>query len=272
MKMVKTTYISSLLLIILLTLGACNNIEKLQKSKDFTGMLKKANELYDAKKYSDANILYETLLPVFKGTSTFEDLYYKYAYTFYNQKNYIAASYHFKSFTEFFSKSTRAEECEYMMCICLHKMSPSDDLDQTTTAKAIASLQTFLNNHPESKHAEEANKIIDEARLTLESKEEKSAALYYRINQFRAAGVAYKNLIKKFPDSPKGDFYQYMVMVSNYKFATLSVNAKKEERFNQALSDYNELLENFPKTNYKNEADKLKTTIFADLKTLKQQQ
>ncbi len=253
----------------IIALTSCKSgVEKIQKSKDFAFMLTKANEYYDAKKYADANTLYETLLPVYKGTSTFEDLYYKYAYSFYYQKNYLTASYHFKSFTEYFSKSTRTEECEFMTCLCLHKMSPDMDLDQTTSSKAVAALQTFLNNHPESSRAEEANKIVDEARALIEQKEEKAANLYYKISQFRAAGVAYKSLIKKFPDSHRGDYYQYMVLLSNYKFASLSINSKKEERYNQALSDYNELLENFPKTSFKNDADKLKNTIFADLKNI----
>ena len=61
------------------------------KSKDFEYKLKKAEEYYTAKKYRYAEQLYLELFPVYKGTEKFEELYYKYAYTAYYQKNYMDA-------------------------------------------------------------------------------------------------------------------------------------------------------------------------------------
>lgn len=50
------------------------------------------------KKYKQAEQLYIELFPVFKGTEKFEDLYYKYAYCSYFQKNYEDAENLFKGF------------------------------------------------------------------------------------------------------------------------------------------------------------------------------
>ena len=74
------------LLTMVISQTACNDIEKIKKSTDQNYKLSKANEFYDKKKWEEANVLYEELLTVFKGTKQFEDLYYKYAYSFYNQK------------------------------------------------------------------------------------------------------------------------------------------------------------------------------------------
>ena len=49
--------------------------------------LKKPTNITQAKKYNNAQNLYEELFPVFKGTQKFEDLYYKYAYCFFYQKH-----------------------------------------------------------------------------------------------------------------------------------------------------------------------------------------
>jgi outer membrane protein assembly factor BamD len=38
-----------------------------------------ANQYYDKKEYRQAQVLFEELFPVFKGTPQFDDLYYKYA-------------------------------------------------------------------------------------------------------------------------------------------------------------------------------------------------
>jgi outer membrane protein assembly factor BamD len=256
--------------IAIVTIGqmACKDIEKIKKSTDQNYKLAKANEFYDKKKWEEANILYEDLLTVFKGTKQFEDLYYKYTYSFYNMNNFLAASYHFKNFSDIFPNSARHDECEYQTCMCLYKMSPESTLDQSSTVKAIGALQTFVNTHPESPKVAEANKIIDEARKKLEKKDGDAAALYFKISEFRSAGTAYASLIKKYPDSDLCDYYQLMVAKSNYNYARLSIPAKQEERFNIALVDYNDFLSNYPNSKLKSEADKLKTTIFADIKKI----
>jgi outer membrane protein assembly factor BamD len=248
---------------------SCNDIEKIQKSKDFAYKLTKANEFYDNKKWQNANTLYEELLTVYKGTKNFEEIYYKYANTFYFLKNYLSASYHYKNFTDIFPGSPKKEECDYLTCICLYKMSPEASMDQTSTIQAIGALQTFLANYPESPKAEEANVIIDEARSKIEAKDKESAYLYHKIGQFKSAGASYANLIKKFPDSKEVDYYQYMVLLNNYNYSRLSVAEKQKERFDQCLVDYNDLITNYPNSKYKNEADKVKTLIFASLNKIK---
>jgi len=257
------------LLTMVISQTACNDIEKIKKSTDQNYKLSKANEFYDKKKWEEANVLYEELLTVFKGTKQFEDLYYKYAYSFYNQNNYLAASYHFKNFSDIFPNSPQHDECEYMTCICLYNMSPEASLEQSSTVKAIGALQTFVNTHPESPKVAEANKIIDEARQKLETKDAESATLYFKISEFRSAVVAFGNLIKKYPDSDKCDYYQLMVAKANYNYAKMSIPAKMEERLNLALVDYNDFLSNYPNSKLKTEADNLKNTIFADLKKIK---
>ncbi len=257
------------LLLASLGFGACNDIEKIRKNPDQNYKLAKANEFYTQKKWQEANSLYEELLTSFKGTAVYEKMYYQYAYTFYNAGNYLSASYIFKNFADIYPNSPNHDECEYMTCICLYKMSPEGPLDQSSTVKAIAALQNFVNTHPESKQVPEANKMIDEARSKMESKDKLSAELYFKISEFKAAGVAFSNLIKKYPDSPECAYYQLMIMKANYQYADNSIVEKQEERFNQALVDYNDLIANYPKTPLKTEADKLKNTIFANLKNIK---
>jgi outer membrane protein assembly factor BamD len=228
---------------------ACNDLEKIQKSKDFEYKKTKADEYYDKKKWAEANTLYEELLPVFKGKKNFEEMYYRYAYTFYNQSSYLGASYHFKNYTSIFPNSPRHDECEYMTALCLYKLSPEPSLDQGSTFKAIAALQDYVNEHPESPLANDANKMIDEARSKLEEKDYQSAELYFKIGEYRSSAAAF--------------------VQSNYNYARLSVAAKQAERYEKALVDYTDLITNYPATTYKNEADQLKNTIFAIQKTLK---
>jgi outer membrane protein assembly factor BamD len=262
-------YILSVLsLVAVLATTACNDLEKIKKSKDFEYKKTKADEFYAKKKWQEANTLYEELLTIYKGTKNFEDLYYKYANTFYNMQSYLGASYHYKNFADYFPNSPKRDECQYMTALCLYKLSPEPSLDQGSTAKAMASLQDYVNEHPESPLAKDANLMIDEARAKLETKDALGADLYYKIGEFRSSAEAYKQLLKKYPESNTADWYQYKVMQSNFQYAKLSIAAKQKERFDQALVDYTDLVTNYPNTKHKNEADNLKSAIFALQKKL----
>src|SRR5690606_37429218 len=109
--------------------------------------------------------------------------------------------------------------------------SPKPELDQTNTIKAMGYMQTFINTHPGSSRNKEAMEIIEISRKKLEIKEFMSAQLYYDISQFRAAAVSFNTLLNSYPDSEKADSYKIMAIKSYFRFAELSVEDKKVERF-----------------------------------------
>lgn len=240
----------------LVLLGACSGYEKVLKSDDVNYKLTKANEYYDKRQYQKANQLYESLLPIMKGTKNFEPLYFKFAYSSFYLKDFLSASYHFKNFVDYFPGSKDAEEAEYMHAVSLYRMSPKSSLEQTNTIKAMEALQSYINTHPESKRLADANKLMDEMRHKLETKEAAAAKLYYNIGQYKAAGVAYKTVLQNYPESPNSDYYQYMIVRSSYNYADASVAAKQEERFANTISAYNELKQSYPKSVYISEAEK----------------
>lgn len=242
-------------LIALVALGSCNGYERVLKSNDVNYKLTKANEYYDKKQYLRSNELFRDLLPVMKGTRNFEPLYYRYAYSFYYMKDYFNASYHFKNFVDFFPNSKDAEECEFMHAVCLFKESPKPSLEQTNTIKAMEALQSYINTHPNSARLAEANKYIDEGRKKLEEKESGAAKLYYNIGQHKAASIAYKSVMRSYPESPNSDYYQIMVIKSLYNYARRSIPEKQEERFANVVVAYRDMAENYPASKYLKEAE-----------------
>jgi outer membrane protein assembly factor BamD len=250
--------------------GCKDSFEAIQRSKDQEYKLLKADEFYNLKKYTKANTLYEELLPVYKGTKKFEQIYYHYSNTFYLGGNYLAASYHFKNFADLFPKSEHAEECEYLNALCLYKISPEYTLDQSNTVKSIGEMQTFVNTHPDSKHVNEANRQIDESRLKLEQKDLYGAELYYKIGEYKAAAVAFEQIIRRYPDSEKTDFYYYMIMKSTFQYARNSIPEKQAERYSRVVSDYQEFIKKYPNNKYKSELDRINTLSLAALKKAKQ--
>ena len=183
-------------------MAACSSqFSKVLKSKDYEYKLKKADEYFAKKKYKNAEELYIELFSVFKGTEKFEELYYKYAYCSFYQKNYADAENLFKGFLEVFPNSPKEEEIAYMHAYTFYLQSPTVELEQINTSKSIGMMQSFINTYPNSPRIKDANEIIAKSRGKLELKDYKTAQLYYNLQQYRAAGISFTNLLNSYPES-----------------------------------------------------------------------
>jgi outer membrane protein assembly factor BamD len=242
--------------ILLIFVASCSKVNKVLKSKDVEYKYKMANKYYDNRKYKLAQELLLDVMPFYRDKKEFQDLYYKYAYTAFYQKDYQNAENLFKNFAKDFPNSNFSEEADYMNAYSFFKQSPKAELDQTNTYKAIGLLQTFITNHPNSLRIGEATGIIDQLRIKLEEKEFKNAELYYNIGQFKSAAISFDNLIVNFPDSKDGDRYKLMVIKSFYKYAVKSVDEKKAERFAFALNACEEFNFRYADSPFKSEVDK----------------
>jgi len=261
-----------LVFVLILSLGACSKFGKVLKSKDFEYKLKMANTYFEKKEFRQAQVLYEELFPVFKGTPQFDDLYYNYAFSHYNMRDYETAENLFKGYLEVFANSKRAEEVEYMQANCYFKQSPKPELEQSNTIKAIGMFQVFINTHPESPKSKEAEAIIAQCQTKLETKEFLSAQLYFNVGQFKAAALAYTTLINNYPDSPKGDEYKLMSIKSYFKYASMSVDEKKEERYAKVVLEVEDFQDRFPESKLTKEAERYLTLIKNNLKILNNEQ
>ena len=247
--------IATLILFVFLT--GCGGINKILKNQDAAYKLRMAEKYFVKKKFNYAQQLYEDIMPYYVNErESFENIYYKYAYCAYYQLDYLNAENLFKTVVERFPNSTRAEEMEYMRAYAFYKQSPKAELDQTNTLRTIGMMQTFISTHPGSARSKEAGEIIDICRQKLEIKEYKSAQLYFDIGQFRAAGVSFANLSNNFPESARSDEYKIMVIKSYFRFAELSIEEKKVERFESVIKECNDFIDRFPESKLKSEAER----------------
>jgi outer membrane protein assembly factor BamD len=257
------------LILILSLFASCSGYEKVMKSDDIKYKLTKANEYYDKRQYQKASSVYQSLLPVMKGTKDFEALYYRYAYSSFYLKDYLAASYHFKNFTDYFPSSKDADEAEYMHAYSLYMQSPKSSLEQTNTIKAMEAMQSYINTHPKSKRVAEANTMILTMRRKLETKDASAAKLYYNLGHYKAASVTYQLMLQNYPESPDADMYQYMTVRSYYNYAKASVKEKQEERYGNANSAFAELKSSYPTSKYIGDAEKINIQVQNNLNKLR---
>jgi outer membrane protein assembly factor BamD len=256
----------------LMLTGCSNHFTKVLKSTDYEYKLKKADEYYINKKFKYAEQLYQELFPVFKGSDKFEELYYKYAYCSYYQKNYVEAENLFQGFLGVFPNSSRAEEIAYMHALTFYKQSPNVQLDQTNTTKAIGMMQSFISSYPNTSRIADANQIIAKCRAKLEEKDYLAAKLYYNLQMYQAAGIAFTNLLNSYPESTKGDEYMLMAVKSYYEFAKLSVFEKQEERYAKVTTEYFDFADRYPESELLKQAEDYKNLSQNNIKQIQNEQ
>lgn len=254
------------------TSSSRKSVSKILKSTDYAYKLRMAEQFFAHKKYNKAQVIYEDIMPYYKVEKEFEDIYYKYAYCAYYQNDFLNAENLFKTFLEIFPNSSKAEEVDYMRAYCYYRQSPKPELDQTNTIRAMGMMQTFINTHPGSARNKEAYEIIESSRVKLETKDYKSAKLYFDMQQYRAAGVAFSTLLNSYPESQKADEYKLMIIKSYYRFAEMSVEEKKVERYEQVVAECNEFTDRFPDSKLKKEVDEFYNLSQKNLKTIPNEQ
>jgi outer membrane protein assembly factor BamD len=253
--------------------GMPNNFNKIQKSTDYTFKLQMAEKYYLNKDYDHAQILYDDLYRVMKGSEHFEDIWYKYAYCAYYLKDYINAENLFKGFVEAFPNSQKSDEMDYMRAYCFYMQSPKFQLDQTNTTKTIGFMQAFIAQHPSSDKVKEANEIIDKCRAKLEEKDFEAAKLYFNLREtniayLKAASLTFNTLMNTYPDSQFSDEYKLYIIKSDYLYAIQSLEEKKKIRLEQVLADVNDFKDRFPDSKMKKEAQQYQDLATNSLKEI----
>ncbi len=241
----------------MLLLSACKeSYTRVQKSTDVNYKLSKAIEYYNKKKYYQAIPLFEELMGLIKGDSRAEDVYFKYSNAEFEEKNYIIAAYHFKRFVEVYPESPLAEEALYKYALSFAKQSPTSDLEQVNTERGIEAYQYFINTYPMSTRVALCNEQIDKMRKKLEVKALAIGDLYYKTENYRAAALSYKQALREFPEITDNERISFMILKSDYKFASLSILEKKADRYKDLIKDYKTFAEKYPTSKYIDEADK----------------
>lgn len=250
----KLTYTLVSLLTIVITLSSCDPYQKLLKSNDYDLKFKKSKEFYNEGKYSKAIPIFEELMSVYKGTKDVEDLYFFYPFCHYGSGDYLLSSYYFKRFVEYYPKSLNTQEARFMSAYSLYKLSPLASLEQDYTQDAIDAFQLFANTYPQSEKVAECNKLIDELRAKLEIKAIASAQLYFDMKDYKAAGVAFNNLLLDFPGTGQEDRIRFTALQSNFLLAENSIRIKQEERYQTAIDAFQAYERKFPEGNSIKEA------------------
>lgn len=246
-------------------LASCSEYNKALKSTDADYKLQVA-EKYMAKESWDRAIpLLEELIVLKRGTAESEKVNYLHAKCNWGMKDYTIASYYLSNFVRTFPKSVYAEECAFLSAYARSLNSPNYELDQTDTREAMDQLQLFLMRYPVSSLKDSCNTIIDKMRTKLEVKSFHASRQYYKMKNYQAATVAFNNFNREWPNSKFREDAMFYALRSQYLLAQGSVEGKKVERLNDAITAFHNFADAFPQSVLLDDALKLNKEIEASL-------
>ena len=245
---------------------SCSKYQHVLKGSDMEKKYEYAEKYFQKKDYYRALQLLEELITVYKGTTKGEQTYYYYAYCNYYTGDYAMAAYHFNNFVQTYPTSKYAEEMQFMHAYCYYLDSPIYSLDQTNTLDAIDKFQLFINKFPKSNRVEEANRLIDELRYKVEAKAFNNAKQYFKTENYKAAIVAFENVLKDFPSSSFSEEALFLALKTSYLYAEQSVEYKQVERYKVAQENYLKLIDAFPQSKFLHEAERIYSNVQEALK------
>lgn len=257
----------SLLLLMVLTLSSCSDLDKVLKSNDFDVRYEAAKQYYFDGKYDNSATLLVDLIAAAKGTDRAEETLYLLGMSAYKAKNYDAASEYFKKYYETYPKGTYVEEARLFSGRSLYMNTPQPNLDQSDTYAAITEFQMFTENYPNSKYYNEAMGLIFELQDKLIEKEFAAAKLYYNLgsyfgnctsggSNYQACIVTAQNAINDYPYTPRREEFAVLILKAKFDLADQSVESKKLERCQSAIDEYQGFLNEFPESTFRSEAQK----------------
>lgn len=233
-----------ILLIIFLAVAfsSCTGYQKVLKNGTPEEKYEAAKKYYEKKEFLKAQPLFEELLGVYYGRSDREEIYYYFCYTHYALGDYLLANYHFKNFAQTYALSPKKEECIYMSAVCDYHRAMPKELDQTPTKGAINSLQSFINQYPNSEYVSDCNAKMDELRRRILEKVYSNVKLYYHLGEYKSAIVACTNALEDYPDMINREELAFIIVESNFLYAKNSITKMQKERFENtidAVKNYN---------------------------------
>lgn len=251
----------------MILLNSCGEYQRAIGKGTMEERYKLATKKYEAKDYSKAIRLFEIVTPHYRGKPQMERIQFMFAQSNFNVKNYTLSGYYFDRFTKNYPKSSKVEEAAFLSAYSYKLAAPRFSLDQTDTNKALLAFQIFINDYPNSDRLEEANKHYRDLRYKLEEKQFEIGKTYYRtavtdFRNYKAAIVIFDNLISDYLGTTLKEDALYYRFKSYHDLVLVSTDRKKEDRIKDAISAYNKLIRNFPKSKYLKESDEL----IADIK------
>lgn len=242
----------------LLMAGCAGEFSRVYKSSDYDYRYEYAKQCFAEGRYVQAVTLLQDLVTALKGGDNAQESLFMLGMAQYMSRDYESASQTFKKYGSSYPRGTYAEKASFYVGESLYESAPEPRLDQTPTIGAINAYQQFLDQFPESKLREEAQRKLFELQDKLIMKEFLSAKLYYNLggyfgninsneeSNYMACIITAQNALKLYPFTDLREDFLLLIMKSKFQLAENSSEEKRLERYRDAEDECYGFLNEFP--------------------------
>lgn len=239
-----------------ISMSSCKSqYELLLTGNDADAKYKAAFEYFNNKKYSRAATLFESLAALTDGTDRDDTVRFYWGLSNYKFKDYYTAETNFQQFAESYPRSPFASEARFLRLDCLYRSTLRYELDQQPTYKAMSAISEYMIEFPDNENMQVCKDMLEELGERLDRKAYEGAKLYYKMEDYLASRVAFRNVLKDDAENMYREDILYYIAMSSYKYAYLSVTSKQKERYLSFIDDYYNFIGELPDSHYRKELD-----------------
>ena len=253
--------------ITMLWVAGCSGMGQLKYTTPKEAFEKGKNAL-DRKRWLTAIDYFKGVFDYGRTNEFADDAQFYLGKAYMGNKEYLLAIAEYARFVALYRNDARAKEAEFDIVMAYYKQSPSFELDQTDTEKALVQMNAYVQRYPNDSSTADINRMITELKEKLAQKAFYNARNYEQRGLYIAAVTAYQKILADHPGSSWGDDALLGAVRSQNLYAERSVVEKQKERYQEALRYYNRLLELFPNTTLKVLAEAQYSFADRALKTL----
>ena len=248
---------AAVVLLVALFQSCKSEYDALLNSTDVDQKYNAAFNYFNHGKFNKAARLFESLAVQTSGSAKDDTVQFYWGMSNYRYKDYYTAETNFQQYLNYFPQGAFAEMAEFLRIDCLYRATLRYELDQTATYTAITAIGEYLTAHPEGANADICRHRMEELGERLDRKAYENAKIYYRMEDYLAARVALRNVLKDDADNVFREEILYYTAMASYKYADMSVPAKKKERFLVFQDDYLNFIGEYPESSHRKELDGL---------------
>lgn len=228
--------------------AACDGVQQALKTNDPQYAYEQALKFYGEGKWKQASDLFTACRHIYQGSPREDSLSFYNARCKFKERSWDEAATMLDDFRRKFGRSGFIEDAEGMFALCHFYMSPDPQRDQTVTTQAIIAITEFISRYPNSDKVDEFEEMLDTLTKRLMEKSYQNAYTYFKIGRYKSAIVAFKNALKKYPDTPRKEDIMYYTAVAAYRLAANSVESKQTDRYLAALDSYYSFIAEYPES------------------------
>lgn len=249
-------FVAAALVCALAAVACATQYETLLASNDVDAKYDAAMKYFQEKKYQKAAALFESMAVLTSGTERDDTVQYYWGLSNYRFKDYYTAESNFARFVENFPRSPFAPDAQFYRLDCLYRATYRWELDQQPTRACMVAITQYMREYPDDKpHIQACEAMMHDLQDRLDRKDYEAGKQYYVMEDYPAARVKLRNVLKTNADNFYREDVLYYTAMASYHYARLSVKAKMKERYLTFVDDYLNFVGEYPESHYRNELD-----------------